>query len=150
MPSLPFSRVIKYFTDGLNHFNRSYSFDGLMFSPGTYGLTNQVNLHDCTNETVKEHLRGCICGLETSKPCVSFCCPENFVKNGNSLECKRYEPISQTLVNTSKFIKSGAINPTDHYKIIQGRKCQWSALHQILARWKFLEVNIFVIFTWEY
>ena len=126
-------------TNGLEQLNGSYSFDGQMFPSGTYGYTDKIYLHDHSNETVKEHLRGCICGGETLKPCISFCCPENYIKKEGSENCEIYE--HEPIINSSNTEKYDQINVAKDYKIIHGRKCDSFAINESGDEWKFLNVS---------
>lgn len=101
--------------------NGSISHNVLIFDNGTYGYTDKIYLNDYTIQSVEEHLRGCVCGLKTLKPCLPFCCPENFIKKGKSSICEpfKHEPI----LNSSNTRNSRKIDILNNFKIIQGREC---------------------------
>ena len=109
-------------TDGFEHENGSISHNGHLFHIGSYWYSDQVYLHDSTIETVEEHLRGCVCGLETSKPCVPFCCPENYLKRGDSyLMCEKYN--HKLIVNSSNVEGYHEIDVMEDYTPIH-RVCE--------------------------
>ena len=128
----------KNITDGTNHKNGSYSLNGHMFHNGSYGYTDKIFLLDKTNKTVEEHLRGCLCGFEASKPCVSSCCPENYIKKTDSSPC---EPFNHTLiVNSTNNDRNKLINVTEHYTPTL-RICDGFKLPENYFEWKLLEVS---------
>ena len=125
-------------TDGTDLKNGSYSFNGHMFHNGSYGYTDIIFLHNKTKKTVEEHLRGCLCGFEASKPCVSSCCPENYIKKNDLSPC---EPFNHTLmINTTNNDRYKLINVTEHYTPTL-RICDGYELTENYFEWKLLEVS---------
>ena len=130
-------------TDGFKHGNGSISYNGQMFPSGSYGYTDKIVLYDRMEEEVEEHIRGCICGLENSKPCVPFCCPENYLKFKSSVFCEKYN--HKLIVNsTNDELYSEVDVIKDYTPILQ--KC-FSYNYNLRAdeghSWKLLKVSKF-------
>lgn len=125
-------------TDGTDHGNGSISFNGDMFHKNTYAMTDQIYLDNGTVKTVDRHLRGCFCNLETSKPCVQFCCPENYIKNESNSVC---EPFEHNALIIRNFGKSVEKNVTDNYRIISWQICETDIMFD---EWELAEVNVYI------
>ena len=128
--------------------NGSAIFEGQEYLNGSYGDFNDSLFEsvDAANKN-KTHLRGCICDLEGSKPCLPFCCPEGFIKNSkHGLLCFSYVD-NDFKMNTSNKENPKQITVKDNYKIVQGDSCgedfyQYHVFNS--EKWELFEVSLLV------
>lgn len=129
-------------TDGTDHGNGSYSHNNHLYNNESYGYTDKIMLHNGTFITVKEHLRGCICGLKGAKPCLPFCCPENYVSHlvGNqSNECIPFD--HELIVNSTNDEGFKEINVKNNYIPIHFKCKEYYVLDKSDDIWKLHKVR---------
>lgn len=137
-------------TGSTQYSNSSYYYDGNMYNKGSYGYIDYVYLHDGSNQTVNEHLRGCICGLKNLKPCLPFCCPPGHIQMNSSKDCLPYSDNNNTIY--TKHNQAEAIEFNDKFRIIQTPDCElmlldddiWEISVRFNIKKKLFEIKFFL------
>lgn len=115
-------------TDGLRHSNGSITHDGFLYHSGSYGYTDEIYNDSTIKQSVQNHLRGCICSLRSSKPCVPFCCQSGFKRNSEIFKC---EPDDQKVIlNSSNTEPYEIFDVAKKFRMILGGDCMMFVLDQ--------------------
>lgn len=110
-------------TNGIFQPNKSIIFDGTVFPEGQYAEINYILNEGSERESVKLHIRGCICSL---RPCIRFCCSVGsyLVTIDGSIDCKFNESIesSESLV-LDQDNKLKRVKLDEQFEIIDEKPC---------------------------
>lgn len=115
-------------SDAIDFQNGSYSKNGHVYNFGSYGYLNHTLTINQTEVQMIHQLRGCFCGLPTSKPCLPFCCPIKQLRHfSNDSECITHEHLHTV---SSKNSETDDINVEENFQMIQGVECESTTLDE--------------------
>lgn len=112
-------------TNGIFHPNKSIIFGGNVFPEGQYAEIDYILNEGSERETVKQHLRGCLCNR---KPCVRFCCSfGSLISNIDPKDCHFNESIENLRSYESDILDENnerkRVKLNQQFEIIDGSPC---------------------------